>query len=82
MMAQRSANPPRWYRASIDPRLSPDKRAAGDLTGSVAIIDACRPFHWMNSYPKVTGISAELREATLRRWGSQLQRRESATKTS
>jgi UbiD family decarboxylase len=72
----------RIWSYRIDPRLSPDKRAAGDLTGSVAIIDACRPFHWKDSYPEVTGISAELRAATLQRWGSQLQQRESATKTS
>lgn len=62
----------RIWSYRIDPRLSPQRRADGDLTGSVAIIDACRPFHWRDSFPAVTGVSAELRAKTLHRWGSTL----------
>ena len=31
----------------------------GDNTNSRAIIDACRPFHWRNQFPKVNVPSPE-----------------------
>jgi UbiD family decarboxylase len=62
----------RIWSYRIDPRLSPDKRAKGELTGSAAIIDACRPFHWKDQFPPVTGISSELRDDVLARWSDQI----------
>ena len=39
------------WDSPADPRLSPEKRARGDMTHSVAIIDACKPFHWRDKFP-------------------------------
>src|SRR5438128_9441128 len=39
------------WDSPADPRLSPEKRAAGDMTHSVAIIDACRPWSWRDKFP-------------------------------
>jgi len=46
----------------LDPLLPPEKRAARDLTASRAVINACRPFHWMSKFPKAVGTSPELQE--------------------
>lgn len=53
----------------IDPRLAKDKKEAGDYTSSIAIIDACKPYHWMNDYPPTTKISEELLKKTDEKWG-------------
>src|SRR6266849_6015845 len=39
------------WDSPADPRLPPDRRAVGDMTHSVAIIDACRPYHWRDQFP-------------------------------
>jgi 4-hydroxy-3-polyprenylbenzoate decarboxylase len=57
-----------WSYA-IDPALSPEKRAMGDYTGSVAIFNACKPFHWKESFPPSTKISDKTREICEGKWG-------------
>jgi UbiD family decarboxylase len=52
----------------LDPRLPPDKRAAGDLSASRAVLVACKPFAWRKQFPREVGTSAELRERILRDW--------------
>lgn len=64
----------RIWSYKIDPRLPPDKKDAGNLTGSVAIIDACRPYHWMDKFPPTTKISEELFKKTEKEWGEMLRR--------
>ncbi len=56
--------------AEPDPGRSPEKRAKGDLTHSVAIIDACRPWSWRDKdfLPANTpsaGLTWRRREANL-----------------
>ena len=57
-----------WSYA-IDPRLPPEKRAVADTTGSVVIINACRPFHWKDSFPATTKVSEEARRECEAKWG-------------
>jgi UbiD family decarboxylase len=52
----------------LDPLLPPEKRAAHDYTASRAVIDACRPYHWMSQFPEVVGTSPELRQQVLEKW--------------
>ncbi|HWP57028.1 MAG TPA: UbiD family decarboxylase [Candidatus Acidoferrales bacterium] len=59
----------RTWSYKIDPRLSEEKKNAGNYTGSVAIIDACRPYHWMDKFPPTTKISQELLRQTEEKWG-------------
>jgi UbiD family decarboxylase len=43
--------------------------------GSAAIIDGCRPFRWMDKFPRTTDISEELMQKTVVKWGKLLERR-------
>jgi UbiD family decarboxylase len=59
----------RIWSYKIDPRLPKPKKEVADYTGSVAIIDACRPYHWINEFPATTQISEELLKETSEKWG-------------
>jgi 4-hydroxy-3-polyprenylbenzoate decarboxylase len=57
------------WDSPADPRLSPEKRAKGDMTQSVAIIDACRPWHWRDKFPPANTPSAETTRKTQEKFG-------------
>jgi 4-hydroxy-3-polyprenylbenzoate decarboxylase len=59
----------RIWSYKIDPRLPKHKKEAADYTGAVAIIDACKPYHWIDEFPRTTKISDELAKATEEKWG-------------
>jgi 4-hydroxy-3-polyprenylbenzoate decarboxylase len=59
----------RIWSYRLDPRLAPERKDQGDFTGSVAIIDACRPIHWKEAFPKTTQIEPDTRRATEEKWG-------------
>lgn len=59
----------RIWSYKIDPRLPKHKKEVGDYTGAVAIIDACKPYHWIDEFPRTTKISEELLKATEDKWG-------------
>jgi UbiD family decarboxylase len=48
------------WDSPADPRLPPDKRSAGNLTHSVAVINACRPYHWRDQFPPANTPSPEV----------------------
>jgi UbiD family decarboxylase len=52
-----------------DPRLPPDRRALGDTTHSVAVIDACRPWHWRDKFPPTTAPSPEAAREAREKFG-------------
>ncbi len=52
----------------LDPRIPPEEKAKKNFTNSRAIIDACRPFHWRDKFPKVNMPSAELAKETRERF--------------
>jgi UbiD family decarboxylase len=41
------------WSTPLDPCIDPWDKERGNFTNSRAIIDACRPFHWMDQYPIV-----------------------------
>ncbi len=55
-----------------DSRLDPEKRKAGDLTCSTAIIDACRPWAWRDQFPKTTKTAPQVMEQIRQKWGKVL----------
>jgi UbiD family decarboxylase len=57
------------WDSPADPRIPPDKRAAGDMTHSVAIINACRPYHWRDKFPPANTPSAELARKAKEKFG-------------
>ncbi|HMF49614.1 MAG TPA: hypothetical protein VK603_13270, partial [Candidatus Saccharimonadales bacterium] len=56
------------WSTPLDPRIAPDARAARHFTNSVAIIDACQPFHWKEQYAKTCYFSEETRKQTYEKW--------------
>jgi UbiD family decarboxylase len=57
------------WDSPADPALPPWKRAAGDMTHSVAIIDACRPFHWRDKFPPTNTPSPEVARKAREKFG-------------
>jgi len=53
-----------------DPRLEPEKREIGDYTTTTAIINACRPYSWIDQFPKPIKSSREVLEETRQKWGA------------
>ena len=49
-------------------RFPPDARAARNFTNSVAIINACQPYHWKDQYAKTCYFPEETRRRTLEKW--------------
>ena len=56
----------------IDPRMSPGKKASGDITNSRAIILATRPYEWINEFPPVNAIDPETRAKAEQKWRAEL----------
>ena len=57
------------WDSPADPRLSPEKRAAHDMTHSVAIIDACKPFHWKDRFPATNTPTPEVARKAREKFG-------------
>jgi 3-polyprenyl-4-hydroxybenzoate decarboxylase len=55
--------------SGIDARITPEARLRGDITMSQVLIDACRPYHWRDKFPKVNEVSPELKAKTIEKWG-------------
>ncbi len=56
------------WSTPLDPRIPPEEKAKKNFTNSRAIIDACRPFHWRDKFPKVNMPSAEVAKETRERY--------------
>ena len=54
----------RWPIPACRPRC-----AAGDMTHWVAIIDACKPYHWRHKFPPSNAPSAEVARKARERFG-------------
>ena len=48
------------WDSSADPAIPPSRRKAGDITHSVALINACKPFHWKDEFPPSNTPSPEI----------------------
>ncbi len=64
------------WSSPLDPTISPERRARGDLTNSRAVVVACRPYHWRKDFAKVNRASNQLREAAEKKWGHLIRSRE------
>ena len=57
------------WDSPADPRLSPEKRAVGDMTHSVAVINACKPYHWRDKFPPSNTPSPEITRKAKEKFG-------------
>ena len=53
----------------LDPRIPPEEKEKGNNTNSRAIIDACRPWHWRDKFPKVNMPSPETARRAMEKFG-------------
>ncbi|MBI2848043.1 MAG: UbiD family decarboxylase [Chloroflexi bacterium] len=60
------------WAGKLDPLISPEKRSAGDFTTSVMVIIACKPYHWIDSFPPSVIPDPKLREEVKQKWGPAL----------
>jgi len=56
------------WTSALDPRISAEDRARGEISHSKMIIDACRPFGWRDTFPKVSALSPERERAIRGKW--------------
>ena len=57
------------WSTGLDPSIPPAEKARGNMTNSRAIINACRPFHWKDEYPKVNMPDAADHRKACEKWG-------------
>jgi len=57
------------WDSPADPRIPPERRSAGDLTHSVAVINACRPYHWRDKFPPANTPSPEVARKAQEKFG-------------
>ncbi len=60
------------WTADLDPRVSPARRAVGDLTVGRMLINACKPFAWREQFAKTNVFGAEDRKKLEAKWGELL----------
>jgi UbiD family decarboxylase len=57
------------WDSGADPALPPERRAVGDMTHSVALINACKPYHWREKFPPSNAPSAEVARKAREKFG-------------
>jgi UbiD family decarboxylase len=57
------------WSSTLDPRIAPDDKARGLTSHSKLIIDACRPFDWIDKFPPTSALSPADANAIEDKWG-------------
>jgi UbiD family decarboxylase len=60
------------WSSALDPRIPAENKLRGATSHSKAIIDACRPFSWMEKFPPTSALSLEEARAIETKWGDVL----------
>jgi 4-hydroxy-3-polyprenylbenzoate decarboxylase len=56
------------WSTPLDPRIPPWERQKGNFTNTRAIIDACRPYHWRDQFPKSIAPTPEYAKEAAAKW--------------
>jgi UbiD family decarboxylase len=56
------------WSTPLDPRITPEARIQRNFTNSVAIINACRPYHWKDQFAETCYFSEDVRRRTQEKW--------------
>lgn len=56
------------WTEDLDPRLTPTQKESGAYTAGRMLIDACKPFHWRDQFPKTNIYDPEDKQAVRKRW--------------
>jgi 4-hydroxy-3-polyprenylbenzoate decarboxylase len=60
------------WSSALDPRISPDDKSRGVTSHSKVIIEACRPFAWIEQFPPTSALSLTEARAIEQKWGDAL----------
>jgi UbiD family decarboxylase len=60
------------WSSALDPRISPDDKERGVTSHSKAIIDATRPFAWLDKFPQPSALSPDEAREIEEKWGGAL----------
>jgi 4-hydroxy-3-polyprenylbenzoate decarboxylase len=60
------------WSSALDPRIPADDKQRGVTSHSKAIIDACRPFRWLDKFPPASALTPEEARAVEEKWGTML----------
>jgi UbiD family decarboxylase len=60
------------WSSALDPRIPPEEKARGVTSHSKVIIDACRPFAWIDKFPPTSALSQDEARAIEEKWGGVL----------
>ncbi len=59
----------RMRTSPADPRLTPEQRKMRDLTNSRVVVDATRPYDWIDKFPRVNAPSPEVAHKAREKFG-------------
>jgi UbiD family decarboxylase len=57
------------WDSNADPAIPPERRKSGDQTHSVALINACKPWHWREQFPASNTPSPEVARKAREKFG-------------
>jgi UbiD family decarboxylase len=60
------------WSSALDPRIPEEEKKRGVTSHSKAILEACRPFRWIDKFPPVSAISLDEARAIEAKWGEVL----------
>jgi 3-polyprenyl-4-hydroxybenzoate decarboxylase len=60
------------WSSALDPRISPEAKLAGVTSHSKIVIEACRPFPWIDKFPPTSALSLDEARAIEEKWGGML----------
>ena len=60
------------WSSALDPRIPDEQKLAGVTSHSKAIIEACRPFGWMDKFPPTSALTRVEAEEIEKKWGASL----------
>lgn len=56
------------WSAALDPRIPPDEKQKGNTSHSKVIIDACRPYSWLERFPLASALTMEEAREIEEKW--------------
>jgi UbiD family decarboxylase len=60
------------WSSALDPRISPEDKAKGVTSHSKAVINACRPFAWIDKFPTPSALTVTEAHEIEEKWGKAL----------
>ena len=60
------------WSSALDPRIPPDAKPRGITSHSKLIIEAVKPFAWIDKFPNLSALSHEDARAIEDKWGEKL----------